>query len=337
MFKNIVLVIFSILLSVFISACSSTQPTIEIGENAIQGYDPVSYYISGRSNKGDVAYQYTYKNSAWSFQNEENLERFKADPEKFLPLYNGFCAYEISEGRVVESDPKVWHIYNKKLYLFSDERSRQLWFRDITQMIDKAQKEWMKLTLPTVVPIVAQSDVSTEEKTVTPVNAAVAVAPAQKTIVAKPENIAVETPQSTVMDLEETVVEMPQKPKAKTITQMRDIALEGYDPVAYFNSGESYMADGRFRYSYNKTEWFFKSESNLEKFKASPEAYIPVYSGFCAYELAYGNLVQTNPRIWHIYNKKLYLFSNESAKELWYQNISMMIQKSDNAWKRMTP
>lgn len=338
MLKNVVLMILSIVTLAFISACSSTQPTTQMDKNAITGYDVVSYYVSGKSNKGDVAYQYTYKNSDWSFQNLENLEKFKSTPEKFMPLYNGFCAYEISEGKLVQSDPKIWHIYNKKLYLFSDERARQLWFRDITDMIASGKTKWAKL-MPPVVPksVEIVAPVSKAVAVVTKASPVVPTSAIVKPLIPKLSKIAVSTPEVKTIDFDEPVSVAAAQAKVKTIIEMREVALDGYDPVAYFTSGESFMSDGSFHYNYNKTEWFFKSEANLEKFKANPEAYMPFYSGFCAYELAFGNLVESDPRFWRIYNKRLYFFSTEEAKTEWYQDISKMLDNSKKAWERMTP
>lgn len=338
MLKNTVLIISATFVLAFMSACSNTQPTTQMDKNAIAGYDPVSYYVSGTSNIGDIAYQYTYKNSEWSFQNEDNLAKFKSTPEKFLPLYNGFCAYEVSEGKLVESDPKIWHIYNKKLYLFSDEKARQLWFRDITEMIDNGKRTWIKLMPPVIVPARVEVATSVAKKVVVAkASTAVVPSPTQKPVVPKLSKIAIETPEVKIINLDEPVSVAAQLAKGKNIIEMREVALDGYDPVAYFNSGESYMSDGTFNYNYNKTEWFFKNEANLEKFKANPEAYLPFYSGFCAYELTFGKLVESDPRFWHIYNKKLYFFSSEEAKQEWYQDISTMLDNSEKAWERMTP
>ena len=50
---------------------------------AIKGYDPVSYFTSQTPTKGSKKFQFKYQGANWRFSSQENLELFKADPEKY--------------------------------------------------------------------------------------------------------------------------------------------------------------------------------------------------------------------------------------------------------------
>lgn len=67
-----------------------------------------------------------------------------------------------------------------------------------------------------------------------------------------------------------------------------NVALKGYDPVSYFASDGASPKPGEqsIHYSYKGVIYQFVSEANLNKFKASPERYLPKYGGWCAYRLA---------------------------------------------------
>ncbi len=85
---------------------------------AIKGYDVVSYF-DNKASKGKSKYTYTYKEVKYKFATKENLEKFKANPTKYLPQYGGWCAYAMgTKGEKVEMDPKVFEIRDDKLYLF---------------------------------------------------------------------------------------------------------------------------------------------------------------------------------------------------------------------------
>lgn len=122
------------------------------------------------------------------------------------------------------------------------------------------------------------------------------------------------------------------KAEPASIMSVEQIALEGYDPVAYFVSGEAYKADGSYTYSYEGLTWHFQTDANLESFKADPAKYIPVFGGFCAYELADEELAYSKPEFWHIHNGQVYLFSSNSAKEKWFRAMDTMIPKAQKQW-----
>jgi YHS domain-containing protein len=82
---------------------------------AILGYDTVSYHTNGVGLKGDEKYSYEWKKATWLFANEENLNLFKKDPEKYAPMYGGYCAYGLTEGGLHGIDPTKFEISKGKL------------------------------------------------------------------------------------------------------------------------------------------------------------------------------------------------------------------------------
>ena len=143
--KNIVTAMMIALVGLSMSGCSKTAEPAEImsiEKIAIDGYDPVAYFVSTKAYKADGTYTYSYKDLTWYFESNENLEAFSADPEAFVPRLGGFCAYELADEELVYSDPRVWYIHNRGLYLFSDEDAKEEWFRKIDVMLSASEKEW---------------------------------------------------------------------------------------------------------------------------------------------------------------------------------------------------
>lgn len=84
----------------------------------IDGYDLVSYF-DGNPQKGSDSWQFQYMGLTYRFKSEENKNTFKANPEKYIPQYGGWCAYAMGEsGDKVKVDPKTYKIVDGKLYLF---------------------------------------------------------------------------------------------------------------------------------------------------------------------------------------------------------------------------
>lgn len=109
-------------------------------------------------------------------------------------------------------------------------------------------------------------------------------------------------------------------------------ALDGYDVVAYFVSSKAVKAGEAYVYTHKNLSWRFESQSNLDAFSANPDAYIPAFGGFCAYELAEGDLEMSDPEQWYIHNNRLYLFSDEDAKAEWFRDIDTMLLKAEENW-----
>jgi YHS domain-containing protein len=108
----------------------------------LKGYDPVSYFINGAPTKGSEQYSFAWKGVTYRFASAENLERFKADPEKYLPQYGGYCAYAMSLDRIADIDPSRWAIVNGKLYLNNGFVAENLWSLNKNGNIVSADRNW---------------------------------------------------------------------------------------------------------------------------------------------------------------------------------------------------
>src|SRR3977135_3236354 len=87
------------LLSLFVTAAAVADPPIAAVNTehglAVKGYDPVSYFTTGKPTPGLAEFSTTYKWATYRFSSAENRDRFIATPEKFVPQYGGYCALAI--------------------------------------------------------------------------------------------------------------------------------------------------------------------------------------------------------------------------------------------------
>ncbi|WP_163834257.1 YHS domain-containing (seleno)protein [Spartinivicinus ruber] len=110
---------------------------------AVSGYDTVAYFTKSKPVKGKSQYKYTYKGAEWYFANQEHLDLFKQNPEKYAPQYGGFCAWAVAaKNSRASADPNNWKIVNGKLYLNYDDGVQQQWLQDIPGFIEKGDKNW---------------------------------------------------------------------------------------------------------------------------------------------------------------------------------------------------
>jgi YHS domain-containing protein len=134
------------LLSLFVAgAASAGSPIAALNTEhglAIKGYDPVSYFTTGKPTPGLAQFSTTYKGATFRFVSAENRARFIAAPENFVPQYGGYCAYAISLNKIADIDPDQWAIVNNKLYLNNGFFAQSLWSLDESGNIVKGDRNW---------------------------------------------------------------------------------------------------------------------------------------------------------------------------------------------------
>ncbi len=131
------------ILAIAIAACTTLEtPTFADEGGAIRGHDPVAYHLSQKPVRGDPKWSVHYNNASWYFASEANRDLFRADPERYAPQYGGYCAYAMSGGRVVPTDPQAWHIEAGKLYLNYSRAIRDVWIKDVPAYVKNADRRW---------------------------------------------------------------------------------------------------------------------------------------------------------------------------------------------------
>jgi YHS domain-containing protein len=108
----------------------------------LKGYDPVAYFMTGKSTPGVDGYTYHWKGVTYRFASAENQDRFTAQPEQYLPQYGGYCAYAMSLNRIADIDPDRWAIVEGKLYLNNNLWAHGLWSLNKSGNIAAADRNW---------------------------------------------------------------------------------------------------------------------------------------------------------------------------------------------------
>ncbi len=118
---------------------------------AVSGYDVVAYHglsqvavgkSQPRAVKGSTKHVVEYNGAKWAFSTAENAEKFKADPAKYAPQFDGHCAYGLAQGGKVPANPNLWRIVDGKLYLNITPAVVGFWEKDISGHITKANTNW---------------------------------------------------------------------------------------------------------------------------------------------------------------------------------------------------
>ncbi|UXE65416.1 MAG: YHS domain-containing protein [Chryseotalea sp. WA131a] len=135
-------------------------------------------------------------------------------------------------------------------------------------------------------------------------------------------------------------VAQTQAERIKHFNTKKNIAIEGYDPVSYFD-GKPLEGKSAINLTHQGITYHFANATNQQKFKANPEKYEPAYGGWCAYAMGEaGEKVKIDPETFKIIDGKVYLFynfwGNNTLKD-WNKNEKTLKTKGDQNWKRFLP
>jgi len=111
----------------------------------IRGYDPVAYFTEGRPVPGRADLGVEYQGGKYLFASLANRDSFKANPEKYLPQYGGYCAFGIAMGKKFDIDPASWRIVDGKLYFNLNPMILEKWSADVQGYLPKSEGFWPKI------------------------------------------------------------------------------------------------------------------------------------------------------------------------------------------------
>jgi YHS domain-containing protein len=115
-------------------------------------------------------------------------------------------------------------------------------------------------------------------------------------------------------------------------TTFGNVAIDGYDPVAYFTDGKPSEGSDAFTHDWNGATWHFVSADNRDAFAEKPEAYAPQYGGYCAWAVSQGYTASIDPDAWKIVDGKLYLNYSAGVQQRWLQDAAGNIDAADANW-----
>ena len=135
-----------------------------------------------------------------------------------------------------------------------------------------------------------------------------------------------------------TVYSQSEALRQKHFNVKNKLALEGYDPVSYFN-GKPIEGKSDLIYVDKGITYRFSTQANLTTFKANPEKYEPAYGGWCAYAMGEnGEKVKVDPETYKIVEGKQYLFYNfwtTNTLEDWNKSEKKLKETGDRNWSKI--
>ncbi|HXH47289.1 MAG TPA: YHS domain-containing (seleno)protein [Bradyrhizobium sp.] len=112
---------------------------------AIEGFDPVAYFVDGQALQGTAEFEANLWGAVWRFRNEGNRASFLAHPEIYGPQFGGYDPADIARGVTVAGNPRFFAIVAQRLYLFNREATRDAFVADPDRILYEVGKRWPAL------------------------------------------------------------------------------------------------------------------------------------------------------------------------------------------------
>lgn len=119
------------------------------------------------------------------------------------------------------------------------------------------------------------------------------------------------------------------------VNRFTGLAIEGFDPVAYFVDAQAEVGLEDFEVSQAGAVWRFRNEGNRASFVAHPEIYGPQFGGYDPADLARGVTVAGNPRFWLISGQRLYLFGREQNRDAFAADPAHLLREANARWPQL--
>ena len=114
-----------------------------------------------------------------------------------------------------------------------------------------------------------------------------------------------------------------------------EIALNGYDTVAFFTDSKPTHGDPSISSKYQGAKYLFSSKDNKKLFEANPSKYAPQNGGFCTYGVSVGALFPVDINTWQVRNNKLYLNLNPAILEVFNKDFDKNVSKAEKKWPKL--
>jgi hypothetical protein len=112
---------------------------------AIEGFDPVAYFVDARPAIGREDLEASEAGVVWRFRNEGNRASFVAHPDVYGPQFGGYDPTDLARGVTVAGNPRFWLISGERLYLFGREQSRDAFANNPERFLRGASQRWPAL------------------------------------------------------------------------------------------------------------------------------------------------------------------------------------------------
>ena len=110
------------------------------------------------------------------------------------------------------------------------------------------------------------------------------------------------------------------------------VAIQGYDPVAFFTDNRPVKGNAQFQSEYRGAKYYFVSSEHKAAFDKEPAKCEPQFGGYCGYGVSHGSRAPIKIEAWQIVNGRLLMQYDLSVKDDFNKDQQGTLNKADQNW-----
>src|ERR1041385_3982987 len=122
------------------------------------------------------------------------------------------------------------------------------------------------------------------------------------------------------------------QPKTLLNLDKAGVAIQGYDPVAFFTDHKPVKGSAEFSSKQDGATYLFASKEHKELFDKEPAKYEPVFGGYCAYGVSRNKLAPIDIEAFQIVDGKLYMQYSKSIRDSFNEDQKANLGKANQYW-----
>jgi len=122
--------------------------------------------------------------------------------------------------------------------------------------------------------------------------------------------------------------------QTKTLLNLdqQGIALQGYDPVAFFTDSKPVKGSTQYVSKHAGAVYLFASREHKELFDKDPGKYEPAFGGYCAYGVSRNKLVKIDVEAFQIVDGRLLLQYSKGVRDDFNEDTKGNLTKAMKNW-----
>ena len=122
--------------------------------------------------------------------------------------------------------------------------------------------------------------------------------------------------------------------QSKTLLNLdkNGLAVQGYDPVAFFTDGKPVKGNPQFASSLKGATYYFASTEHKAAFDKEPAKYEPQFGGYCAYGVTKGKPVPIEVDAFQVVNGRLLLQYDKGIRDKFNKDTQGNLKLADSNW-----
>ena len=113
------------------------------------------------------------------------------------------------------------------------------------------------------------------------------------------------------------------------------VAIQGYDPVAFFTDNKPVKGKEEFAARHNGALYYFASKEHRDLFKVDPAKYEPAFGGYCAYGVSRNKLVEIDVQAFQIVDGRLLLQYSKGVRDDFNKDTMGNLGKAEANWRAL--